>query len=145
MYKLVGVLGLITFVVCTIASIDLVNGRNDHVDQVRHASVQSSCSDRAGGLFSSCADLSTTTIDDLRSNELLPVDPNQAPDPLTQALADMDYTPAADGLVYVKAGTHVDAPGAMYVATADGWLGCEDWITWSAECNSTRLVPVQAT
>lgn len=146
MYKLVGVLGLITFVVCVICSINVINERSTNEIKVVVAT-QESCIDRLDNLFNDCADLDMSDIDDLRSEQMLVVDPARAPEALVQGLLEAgtwlsDDVSGTDRML-VPVGTHVDAPGAMYVATGEGWLGCEDGIT-AAECSGATLAPVAA-
>ena len=142
---LVGLVGLVIFVITSISSFDMINDRV-HENEMNVVAA-SSCTSQQHGLFDPCAGLDTSTVDDLRMQDVLTVDPATAPEALTLGLLQAgayEADPSGSDALLVPAGTQVDAPGALYVATGEGWLGCEDFVTWDAECNQALLVPVQA-
>lgn len=67
------------------------------------------------------------------------------PETLWDAAQDAGYVgDPNDGCecLYIPVGTELDVPGGLALATVDGWMGCQDWVTSDAECSATGPVEV---
>jgi hypothetical protein len=111
------------------------------------------------GMVNPAAVLDTSRIDDLRTvgtdttaedvaaegTDVLPVSFHAAPADLWNALIEQYPAAYSDdvpgiGTFWIEVGTVVDVPGGLYLATLDGWMGCQDWTTADAECSATGPV-----
>jgi hypothetical protein len=69
------------------------------------------------------------------------------PEQLWDAALDAGYVgDPTDGCecLYIPVGTTLDVPGGLALATVDGWMGCQDFVTSDAECSSTGPVELIA-
>jgi hypothetical protein len=141
--KFVALVGLIVFVSSMIGSFSkLVELTNEH--EIASIS-ESKCKDDAETLFNECAVLNTSRVDDLRVQDELVIDLGRAPGELALAIrAAGTYQPASTSSdsVLVPVGTKFDLDSSLYIATGEGWLGCEDYVTYETEC-SMWLEPIQ--
>jgi hypothetical protein len=118
------------------------------------------------GMFNPTAHLDTAQITDSRpvpvddataeGQDVLPLSWHAAPADLWSALTEQhmewyDDDVTSIGTMWVPVGTVVDVPGGLYLATLDGWAGCQDFETFDGECSATGPVemldvePVPAT